>query len=198
MRIFALIGTALTPAFPISGFSFLPFGKKRFISLTNKIPLADAMMKARAPRAKILMVFNVRNSEAWVEQPTVRPRRITTISFKLLLAVLASRVVFPLSFRRFPKNSIPSKGKPDGTMKVVRSRVEWKVSIAYGSDIDKARKVILGILADDERIIHEPDANICPVATAPFVAVSELGGSDVVLVVRAWVDNSVYWDVRGK
>ena len=115
----ALIGTALTPAFPISGFSFLPFGKKRFISLTNKIPLADAMMKARAPRAKILMVFNVRNSEAWVEQPTVRPRRITTISFKLLLAVLASRVVFPLSFRRFPKNSIPSNGKPDGTMKVV-------------------------------------------------------------------------------
>lgn len=118
----ALIGTALTPAFPISGFSFLPFGKKRFISLTNKIPLADAMMKARAPRAKILMVFNVRNSEAWVEQPTVRPRRITTISFKLLLAVLASRVVFPLSFRRFPKNSIPNNGKPDGTMKVVRSR----------------------------------------------------------------------------
>ena len=74
--------------------------------------------------------------------------------------------------------------------------MEWKVSIAYGSDIDKARKVILGILADDERIIHEPDANICPVATAPFVAVSELGGSDVVLVVRAWVDNSVYWDVK--
>ena len=84
--------------------------------------IADAMMKARAPRAKILMVFNVRNSEAWVEQPTVRPRRITTISFKLLLAVLASRVVFPLSFRRFPKNSIPNNGKPDGTIKVVRSR----------------------------------------------------------------------------
>ncbi|MDY2711180.1 MAG: mechanosensitive ion channel [Sodaliphilus sp.] len=95
---------------------------------------------------------------------------------------------------------IPNGGLSTGVINNFSSekyrRVEWKVSIAYGSDIDKARKVILGILADDERIIHEPDANICPVATAPFVAVSELGGSDVVLVVRAWVDNSVYWDVK--
>lgn len=95
---------------------------------------------------------------------------------------------------------IPNGGLSTGVINNFSSekyrRVEWKVSIAYGSDIDKARKVILGILADDERIIHEPDANICPVATAPFVAVSELGGSDVVLVVRAWVDNFVYWDVK--
>ena len=80
------------------------------------------MMNARAPRAKILMVFRVRNSDAWVEQPTVSPSSITTISFKLLPAVLASRVVFPLSFRRFPKKSMPSNGRPDGTMKVVSSR----------------------------------------------------------------------------
>ena len=118
----ALIGTALTPAFPISGFSFLPFGRKRFISFTKRIPLAEAMMNARAPRAKILMVFRVRNSDAWVEQPTVKPSSITTMSFRLLPAVLASLVVFPLSFRRFPKKSIPSNGRPDGTMKVVSSK----------------------------------------------------------------------------
>ena len=100
----ALIGTALTPAFPISGFSFLPFGRKRFISFTKRIPLAEAMMNARA------------------EQPTVKPSSITTMSFRLLPAVLASLVVFPLSFRRFPKKSIPSNGRPDGTMKVVSSK----------------------------------------------------------------------------
>ncbi len=119
----ALIGTALTPAFPISGFSFLPFGRKRFISFTKRIPLAEAMMNARAPRAKILMVFRVRNSDAWVEQPTVKTEQHHHDVIRgLLPAVLASRVVLPLSFSRLPKKSIPSSGKPDGTMKVVSSK----------------------------------------------------------------------------
>ena len=68
------------------------------------------------------MVLRVRNSDACVEQPTVKPSNITTMSFKLLPAVLARRVVLPLSFKRFPKNNIPNSGNPDGTMNVVRSK----------------------------------------------------------------------------
>ena len=79
-------------------------------------------MKARAPMAKMKMVFMVRNSDACVEQPTVRPSSITTISLSALPAVLARRVVLPDSFRRLPKKSIPSKGRPEGTIKVVSSR----------------------------------------------------------------------------
>ena len=33
-------------------------------------------------------------------------------------------------------------------------RVEWRVGITYGDDVDVARKVVLGILAADERIVH--------------------------------------------
>ena len=86
---------------------------------TKQTPEAVAIMNAIAPRAKILIVLNVRNSEACVEQPTVRPSNITTISFKAEPAVFARRVVFPLSFSRLPKKSIPNRGKPEGTMKVV-------------------------------------------------------------------------------
>ncbi len=50
----ALIGTALTPAFPMSGFSFLPFGRKRFISFTKRIPLAEAMMNAKSTEGEDL------------------------------------------------------------------------------------------------------------------------------------------------
>ena len=67
------------------------------------------------------MVFIVRNSLACVEQPTVSPSSITTMSFSAEPAVLARRVVLPDSFSRFPKNSIPSSGSPDGTMNVVSS-----------------------------------------------------------------------------
>ena len=44
-----------------------------------------------------------------------------TMSVKALLAVLARRVVTPHSRRRLPKNSMPSRGRPDGTTKQVRS-----------------------------------------------------------------------------
>ena len=38
------------------------------------------------------------------------------------LAVFARRRVTPLSFSRLPKNSMPSKGKPEGTRKQVSSK----------------------------------------------------------------------------
>ena len=38
-------------------------------------------------------------------------------------------------------------------------RVEWRVGITYGDDVDVARKVILGILASDGRIVHT-DADV--------------------------------------
>ena len=38
-------------------------------------------------------------------------------------------------------------------------RVEWRVGISYGDDVDKARKVARDILAADERIVHT-DADV--------------------------------------
>ena len=38
-------------------------------------------------------------------------------------------------------------------------RVEWRVGISYGDNVDTARKVVLGILAADERVVHT-DADV--------------------------------------
>lgn len=38
-------------------------------------------------------------------------------------------------------------------------RVEWRVGITYGDDVDKARKVVLDILAADGRVVHT-DADV--------------------------------------
>lgn len=75
-------------------------------------------------------------------------------------------------------------------------RVEWKVSIAYGSDIDKARNVIVGILNEDSRVVKESLEHERVAVQPPFVALDELGSSEVVLVVRAWVSTPDYWDVK--
>lgn len=65
-------------------------------------------------------------------------------------------------------------------------RVEWVVTISYGDDFENAKAAITEILTADSRIKNNP---------APFVAISSLGDSAVVLTVRAWVENSDYWDV---
>jgi small conductance mechanosensitive channel len=65
-------------------------------------------------------------------------------------------------------------------------RVDMTVGVSYEDDLKKARGVIEGILARDERILKDP---------APVVAVSELGDSSVNFVVRPWVKAADYWAV---
>jgi len=67
-----------------------------------------------------------------------------------------------------------------------RLRVNLVIGIAYESDVQKAKSLLLDLITEDPRVLKEP---------APFVAVSELADSSVNLVVRPWCDFSDYWDV---
>jgi hypothetical protein len=98
------------------------FFVKRLINFTKRTPEAVAMTKESRPRPKIMADFPVRNLSAWVDAPTVTPIRVVTTSMRGPLAVFASRLVTPLSFRRFPKKSIPRSGRPEGTMKAVQRK----------------------------------------------------------------------------
>jgi small conductance mechanosensitive channel len=66
-------------------------------------------------------------------------------------------------------------------------RVDFVFGIGYGDDIDKARAVIDGLIAKDDRIFKDP---------APFIAVSELADSSVNFVVRVWADAANYWGIH--
>lgn len=66
-------------------------------------------------------------------------------------------------------------------------RVDFVVGIGYGSDIQKAYDVIMGLIKEDSRILPEP---------APQVAVSELADSSVNFVIRPWVKSSDYWPLK--
>lgn len=69
---------------------------------------------------------------------------------------------------------IPNGGLSTGTINNVTAepylRVEWKISLAYGDDIDQARKAILGIINADPRVVvdevpDEPEVPTQPAAT---------------------------------
>lgn len=95
-------------------------------------------------------------------------------------------------------------------------RVDWEVCLAYGDDINVARKAILEILNNDERVvknsiaedremrktIEEPNSNSHNIATtlaisSPVVILSKLGDSSIVLTVRAWTESKNYWGLMG-
>ena len=63
-------------------------------------------------------------------------------------------------------------------------RVDFVFGIGYEDDIDKARSVIEGIIAEDNRVLKDP---------APMVALSELADSSVNFVARAWTSADDYW-----
>lgn len=67
-----------------------------------------------------------------------------------------------------------------------KRRVDFTFGIGYDDDIDKARQIILDLIAKDERIHKDP---------APFVMISELADSSVNFAVRVWSNAGDYWGI---
>ncbi|MEA1989525.1 MAG: mechanosensitive ion channel [Pseudomonadota bacterium] len=65
-------------------------------------------------------------------------------------------------------------------------RVDMVFGIGYDDDIRKAKEILEGLVAADERILKDP---------APVVALSELADSSVNFIVRPWVNSGDYWAV---
>lgn len=85
-------------------------------------------------------------------------------------------------------------------------RVNWTVSVEYGSDAEKCMEVLLEIVRSDKRILtsadQRPKTNSRSAVNTdglpipdPFVALASLNENDISFVVRAWVHKEDYWDV---
>ncbi len=85
-------------------------------------------------------------------------------------------------------------------------RIDWEVSVAYGSDAEECKKCILSILSEDKRILTSKDKQPTPTSTSsvntstlpipdPFVALKSLNSNDITFVIRAWVSSQDYWSV---
>ncbi len=64
-------------------------------------------------------------------------------------------------------------------------RVDMVARVSYSDDLAKVRKVLEGILSEDERILKDP---------SPTIGVLELADSSVNFAVRPWVRTTDYWD----
>lgn len=66
-------------------------------------------------------------------------------------------------------------------------RVDFKFSISYDDDAEKAKELIMSVCTANELVFADP---------APFVRVSEYASSSVDIVARVWVKNEDYWTVK--
>ncbi len=65
-------------------------------------------------------------------------------------------------------------------------RVDFSFGIAYGDNVDIARKILFELFKEDKRILTDP---------AYFVGLSEMADSSVNLTARVWVKAEDYWGV---
>lgn len=65
-------------------------------------------------------------------------------------------------------------------------RVELKFEADYECNIDEVKKVIMGVIKNNEMILKTPE---------PFVRVNAYKESSIEYVVRVWADNANYWTV---
>ena len=84
-----------------------------------------------------------------------------------------------------PNASVTGDNIVNWTMKGTR-RADMVFGIGYDDDIDKAKQIMVDLLAKDDRILKDPPLQI---------AVSELADSSVNFVVRPWASIENYWDV---
>jgi small conductance mechanosensitive channel len=84
-----------------------------------------------------------------------------------------------------PNSSVTASVITDYSTKKTR-RVDLTFSVAYGSDVEKVKDMILGVIAKQEKALTDP---------APMVRLTEHGASSLDFVTRVWVNNADYWAV---
>lgn len=67
-----------------------------------------------------------------------------------------------------------------------KRRVDMIVSVAYGTDLEKARGIITDVITSYPEVLKDP---------APRIEVHTLADSSINFIVRPWTANSDYWTV---
>jgi len=86
----------------------------------------------------------------------------------------------------FLPNGSLSSGSITNYSKMDTRRVDFTVSVEYGTDVEKVMNALRGIANANGRVLKDPEA---------FIALSGLADSSVNFTFRVWVKGSDYWPV---
>ncbi len=102
-----------------------------------------------------------------------------TVCYTHLLTIDNIRIVIP--------NGTLSNTTITNYTRMEKRRIDLKIGITYESDLLKAKDIVWDLMRADERILQD-EANM--------VIISALEDSSVIVEMRAWTMNAVYWKTR--
>lgn len=85
-------------------------------------------------------------------------------------------------------NGAVSTGIINNYSREPKRRLDMTFSISYGNDFEKAKAVLLKLIAQDSRILNDP--------AEPFVELGEMAASSIDIVVRVWCNQADYWAIK--
>ena len=66
-------------------------------------------------------------------------------------------------------------------------RVDIELDVAYGTDVEKAKEIVMGIVNKHEKILKDP---------APFIRMTAMAESSLKITLRVWTDSNDFWGVK--
>ena len=85
-------------------------------------------------------------------------------------------------------NGAVSTGIINNYSREPKRRLDMTFSISYGNDFEKAKEVLLKLIAQDSRILNDP--------AEPFIVLGEMGASSIDIIVRVWCNQADYWGIK--
>lgn len=107
---------------------------------------------------------------------------VNIVSTELLTAD-NKRIIIP--------NGALSGGTINNYSEMSYRRVEWNISVEYGSQLEPTKAAIMSLLEGNEKILTSAQG----APASPFVALASLDNSSIRFTARAWVKSEDYWDV---
>lgn len=84
-------------------------------------------------------------------------------------------------------NTIVSNSSLENLSLEGKRRVDFTVSVAYGTDADRVKKLLLAIAANHELVLEDP---------APFCRLAAFSDSSLDFSLRVWANKDDYWTVK--
>ena len=66
-------------------------------------------------------------------------------------------------------------------------RVDVELEVAYGTDVEQVKEIIMAEVNKHEKVLTDP---------APFLRLTSLGDSALVITLRVWCKSEDFWDVK--
>lgn len=89
---------------------------------------------------------------------------------------------------------LPNGALSNGTIRNFSSealrRTNLEISVAYGTEVETFKKVVMAIIKSDSRILDSTTAG----SADPFIKLKTLNSSDITFLIRVWIRNEEYWD----